>query len=48
MREFVDTYLNLNLKDYRNIAIDLEITKLLGLLFIGIMVAAVLMNLFKQ
>ena len=48
MRDFVNTYLNLNLKDYRNIAIDLEITKLLGLLFIGVMIAAVLVNLFKQ
>lgn len=47
MQKFIDTYINLNLKDYKNIGIDLEITKLLGLIFIGAMVAAVLLNLTK-
>ena len=48
MQNFVDTYINLNLKDYRNIGIDLEITKLVGLIVIGIMIAAVIMNIIKQ
>ena len=48
MQNFIDKYLELNLKDYESFGFDLEITKLLGLVFIGIMIAAVTMNLIKQ
>ena len=48
MQNFIDKYLELNLKDFENLGFDLEITKLLGLIFLGIMLAAVAMNLIKQ
>lgn len=48
MQNFIDKYLELNLKDFENFGFDLEITKLLGLVFLGIMIAAVAMNLINQ
>ena len=48
MQSFIEKYIELNLKDYENFGFDLEITKLLGLVFLGIMIAAVAMNLIKQ
>ena len=41
---FYKDFFSLNLKDYPNIAIDLEINKLLFCLFLGVMVAAIFMN----
>ena len=48
MQKFIDKYLELNLKDYENFGFDLEITKLLGFVFLGIMIAAVAMNLINR
>ena len=48
MQNFIEKYLELNLKDFENLGFDLEITKLLGFVFLGIMLAAVAMNLIKQ
>jgi hypothetical protein len=48
MQNFIDTYINLNLKDFQSFGFDLPITKLLGAVFLGIMVAAVIMNIIKQ
>ena len=48
MQNFIDKYLELNLKDYESFGFDFEITKILGLVFLGIMIAAVVMNLIRQ
>lgn len=48
MQKFIDKYINLNLKDYENLGFDLEITKLIALVFLGIMIAAVTMNIIKM
>ena len=48
MQNFIDKYLELNLKDFENLGFDLEITKLLGFVFLGIMLAAVALNVIKQ
>ena len=42
--KFLNKYLNLNLKDYSNIGIDLEINKLLLCFLVGAIVASVLMS----
>lgn len=41
---FYKEYFSVNLKDYPNIGIDLEISKLIFYLCIGVMIAAVLLN----
>lgn len=48
MQSFIDKYINLNLRDYENFGFDLEITKLIGLLFLGILIAALAMNIIKH
>ena len=48
MQNFIDKYLELNLKDFEKLGFDLEITKLLGFVFLGIMLAAVALNVIKQ
>jgi hypothetical protein len=41
---FYRDYFSLNLKDYSNINIDLEINKIIFFIFIGIMIATVVLN----
>lgn len=42
--DFFKKYIEINLNDYKNIGIDLEINKLLLLITLGIMIASVLVN----
>ena len=42
--EFYQRYINLNLNDYSNIRIDLEINKILLVLTVGIVVASIFVN----
>ena len=42
--DFYKNYLSINLKDYSNIGFDLEINKIILCLFIGIMLASVVLN----
>ena len=44
LANFYRDYISLNLNDYSNINFDLEINKIILFLFIGIMVAAVVLN----
>lgn len=44
MKEFYENYISINLKDYSNIGIDLEITKVLFAFFIAIIVATIVIN----
>jgi len=41
---FYEEYFSVNLKDYPNIGIDLEISKLLFYFCIGVMIAAIVLN----
>lgn len=44
MREFIDRYFNINLKDYSNIGIDLNISLVLLFFFVGLCAAAMVVN----
>ena len=44
MREFIDRYFNINLKDYSNIGVDLNISLVLLFFFLGLCVAALVIN----
>lgn len=44
MRDFVDRYFNINLKDYSNIGVDLNISLTLLFFFLGLCVAALIIN----
>lgn len=44
MREFLDTYFNINLKDYSNLGVDFNISITLLFFFLGICVAAFFIN----
>jgi len=46
--EFYDKYFSVNLKDYHNIGIDLQISKLLFCVFIGLIIVAIAINLRKS
>ena len=43
-KEIYEEYFSLNLRDYSNIGVDLEISKILLWLFIGIIIATIVLN----